>query len=588
MKTVGPFVAARPLDSLPRTGPPRPVEMLRALDRLTGLPVLVYLLPRAVALPELPDSPSLLPYSDMGVQRTQAYVACELPPHASLAADVMQAALGGLRALNALHEAGLVHGGVQPQQLWAWDGETRLAGALLPWGEAEGPYAAPEGGASPAADLYALGASLLRLGPMPSGLSDLLSPYPAQRPSARDALALLNAGPPLPPQRVPLLIQAPLHPPAPPAAKAAALPLIADPEERLAAKAQEPPERSAVQAGAGQIGAGPIGVGPDTAAPSQLAGEAQPPIDWAEVFPSELASKLEGLSQAEAEPGVEALPASAEPAPGEPVAIDTAPAPNAEPLATRPTPEQAETPAADAALPAAQPVTAPEASITYLSTSAPLVSLLKGRPAPAPAQSESAESEQPASVPLDSAPGQARGASAQPVQPLSSSARQLRQVRIGWSQDGSWQVKKDGSAASVQAERMDQSPPPFVRSPAPRPAVNPLNYWWIGIALLAALLLLILRLTFFADAVPASPCCTLAARVLGSAGQSLSAPLRVSLVSAPADSRLQAGTLIGQAPGSLSLDAPGGYDLRVEGDGYAPQTVAVSVPSTQPLVITLK
>ena len=221
------------------------------------MPALVYLLPQAVALPSLPPSPSVLPYVEVGVQGTQAYVACELPPHAGLASDPLQTALGALRALNALHEAGITHGGVGPYQLWEWDGEVRLAGAGLPWGEPEGALAAPEGGPSPAADLYALGVTLLRMGPLPVGLRDLLSPYPAQRPSARYALARLNAGPPLPPERKPLLVQAPLHPRSPepepepeledkgkvaeaprgerllPETEPLPLPLIADPDRRI-------------------------------------------------------------------------------------------------------------------------------------------------------------------------------------------------------------------------------------------------------------------------------------------------------------------------------------------------------------------
>ena len=129
-----------------------------------------------------------------------------------------------------------------PHQLWEWDGDVRLAGAALPWGEAQGALAAPEGGRSPAADLYALGVTLLRMGPLPAGLSDLLSPYPAQRPSARDALARFNAGPPLPTPPSPLMVQAPLHPrePGPLPAPDAPLPLIADPEQRVAPSSSDP------------------------------------------------------------------------------------------------------------------------------------------------------------------------------------------------------------------------------------------------------------------------------------------------------------------------------------------------------------
>ena len=264
MKTVGPFVAARSLDT-GLSGAAQPIKVLHALDRLTGMPALVYLLPQAVTLPELPPTPSLLPYIEVGIQGEQAYVACELPPHAGLASDPLQTALGGLRALNALHEAGLVHGGVGAHQLWEWDGDVRLAGAALPWGEAHGALAAPEGGVSPAADLYALGVTLLRMGPLPAGLSDLLSPYPAQRPSARDALARFNAGPPLPTSPGPLMVQAPLHPrdvgPTPPPEPPPRL--IADPEQPTT---PQPPDVAAFE------------FLPDDLVPAGL-----PVFDWEEV-----------------------------------------------------------------------------------------------------------------------------------------------------------------------------------------------------------------------------------------------------------------------------------------------------------------
>lgn len=239
MRIVGPFAAARQLD--PATGFATPsgtplapaVTTWQAFDRITGMPALLYLLPYGTPLPALPDSPLLLPYSDSGSQDKQNWAACDLPPTAQNCVNAELVTQKGLRALMALHEAGLVHGSVTPQQFWEDDGQLLLSGAGLPWSELPEPYRAPEGGRSAAADLYAFAVTLLRLGPLPEGLSDLLSPYPAQRPSARDALALMNAGPRLPALRGPLVVDAPRAKLPPEVVSAVEpLPLVADPDFR--------------------------------------------------------------------------------------------------------------------------------------------------------------------------------------------------------------------------------------------------------------------------------------------------------------------------------------------------------------------
>lgn len=122
-------MAARELPS----GTTDSVRTLRATDRLTGMPVLLHVLPYALSLPDLPDHPSLLPIVDSGIDGEQAYVVTELPPQATPATNPTQAARGALIALAQLHERGLVHGGISRAQLWSVDGDVVVAGAGLPW-----------------------------------------------------------------------------------------------------------------------------------------------------------------------------------------------------------------------------------------------------------------------------------------------------------------------------------------------------------------------------------------------------------------------------------------------------------------------
>ncbi len=137
-------------------------------------------------------------------------------------------------------------------------------------------------------------------------------------------------------------------------------------------------------------------------------------------------------------------------------------------------------------------------------------------------------------------------------------------------------------------------PPSSVRPPnqsrASRSSTNRFNpVWLLALVVIAVLVvLLVQRGARSGSAATVAACCTVTAQLVGSSGQGLSAPVRVSVLSAPADSRLKAGALIGQAPGPLPLDTPGSYALKVVGDGYAAQTVNVTVPTTQPLVIKLK
>lgn len=174
MKPIGPYVAARDLTG---NRPAGAVRTLRATDRLTGMPVLLHVLPHAVPLPELPHDPALLVPSEGGIDGDTAYVVTELPPNALPASDPVLTARGGLAALSALHGAGLTHGGVDASQLWSVDGRVALAGAGLPWG----------GEATPEGDLRDLLRTLETMGGVPPALRDV--PDGA---TARDLLARLD------------------------------------------------------------------------------------------------------------------------------------------------------------------------------------------------------------------------------------------------------------------------------------------------------------------------------------------------------------------------------------------------------------
>ncbi|WP_170928707.1 PEGA domain-containing protein [Deinococcus hopiensis] len=220
MKSIGPYVAAREL-----TGQ-RPLSVVRTLhatDRLTGMPVLLHVLPHPVPLPALPADPALLAPSDGGITGETAYLLTELPPHARPATDPTLAARGGLRALAALHGAGLTHGGVSSAQLWEVDGRVVLVGAGLPWG----------GESSPAADLRELLVALEMLGGVPPALQRVA----LDDTSARELLESFDAVPAgpapvlgsLPPTR-----EAPTSRPAS-TARPPALVTLPDPEPALPA-----------------------------------------------------------------------------------------------------------------------------------------------------------------------------------------------------------------------------------------------------------------------------------------------------------------------------------------------------------------
>lgn len=215
MKPIGPYVAARDVQPLADESGGG-VRTVRATDRLTGMPALLHLLSHPVTLPDLPGTAPLLPFTDAGLDGTQAYLVTELPLAAQPARDPEPAARGALAALAALHARGQAHGGVSAAQLWAVDGEVLLAGAGLPWQDEP----------TPAGDLRDLARTLDALGGVPAPLRTLARQ--ADRVSALDALRALNGEQPLPdlPPEI-----AGVHAPDPAPAHPQAAPVAAAPPE---------------------------------------------------------------------------------------------------------------------------------------------------------------------------------------------------------------------------------------------------------------------------------------------------------------------------------------------------------------------
>ena len=149
---------------------------MHGIDRLTGMPVLLHRLNEFVVPAVLPDSPHLLPVTEVDIWDAHPYAVTELPPAAVLATHPATAALGVLRALTALHSAGQVHGGLNAGQFWQIGREVRLAGAGLPW----------QPGAGADADMHALGQALDTLGARPAVLLNL------EQMTARQALSALE------------------------------------------------------------------------------------------------------------------------------------------------------------------------------------------------------------------------------------------------------------------------------------------------------------------------------------------------------------------------------------------------------------
>lgn len=188
MKAIGPYVVNREVSPVRRSDPaeatlPLTSRTLWVTDRLTGMPALLHELPTPMPAPELPRSAWVLPFSDLVVEGSQAYLVTELPLNAVPASDPVLAARATLAALETLHSHGLAHGGLDSGQLWSVDGQVMVVGGGLHRLDRQ---------FTVARDLQDLATTLDDLGGLPPILSLLRNPSDTL--SAREARQLLEAG----------------------------------------------------------------------------------------------------------------------------------------------------------------------------------------------------------------------------------------------------------------------------------------------------------------------------------------------------------------------------------------------------------
>ena len=582
---------------------------LHGVDRLTGMPVLLHRLNAFLVPVSLPDSPFLLPVSEVDVWDAQPYAVTELPPAAVPADHPGMAAPGVLRALAALHAAGLVHGGLNAGQFWQVGREVRLAGAGLPW----------KPGATPADDMKALAQALDTLGARPAALRGLETMEAAQGLAALDTVQSSPETAAARPR--PTETADPLSTPADQATRTQESPLVVRPERRDGPPSVVP----VVPPGQPSVGAPePRRTAsaeprrrwddrPDRQIAEQRSGEARRQTAQTGTLEQELqpASVLPIVAQPTTPPGEPTAPeaprtyrtasdvivigeeaaASKEASPGVPASRSataqsgtTTPVPElsdpesaAEPAATVQSPlapvligfdDLPDLPAdwrpddAASAVAASSEPTVPD-SLTASAKDEPALSLVAGGEA---VQPERPPGRTTRYTPTDARPVGGRQLTETPAvagdQAMAGGPR-MQALRIGWEEDHSWRVVK-----SVEEPRS-----PLARRPLWPLAVLVLAalagaaFWWSG-----------------HSAAPAAACCSQQFTVLGS-----KLPVRVTLVQAPPGSPLQPGAMIGTAPGVLKFpDAPGRYTLRFSAEGHGALTGAVTVPSSQAFSIMLK
>ncbi|MEF2278121.1 hypothetical protein V3W47_07395 [Deinococcus sp. YIM 134068] len=523
MKPIGPYVAARDLAGDPSGSG---VRTLRATDRLTGMPVLLHVLGRAVAPPALPPSPALLPFTDSGVDGELVYLVTELPLHAQPAADPVLAAHGALTGLSALHEAGLTHGGVAPAQLWSVDGHVALAGAGLPW---EGHR---DGAGTPRDDLRALAATLRELGGVPPALRDAPESL-----TARELLTRLSL-PAAPEQAGSSTVHDGTQ-----VVLGEAPPVEARPTDRKAASRRDRGDRGAwrmpnvARASAGTSAREPE-VGPAPVPPPEVAG----PVSLPPSVPPAEAPRQKVIRI-----GVEA---------GPPTVEEKAREESAAPVPVVPPPTLIDMDLRADALADGGQVPSPERGETQVETPAGL------EPEP-----DSLIAAAVRNRPAERAPSTGGVTPRRVVD---------KTIRIGWEEDHSWRVVRTGQAQATP------------RRDAPRwlwPAVALGALLLLTLLVWALLAARADRATLpTPQARVAGSCCEVRFTVRGSPGS----PVLLSVVSAPASAALPAGEEVGTAPGAVRLPAPGTYTLRVVADGYDPGTVTITAPTAQPIVIDLE
>ncbi len=570
VKPIGPYVAVQALPSpAGGTAASSLIRTLRATDRLTGIPVLLHVLPHPQSLPELPVSPHLLPVVDSGMDGEQAYLVTELPLQAHPARDPLLTARGALTALSALHGQGLPHGGISAAQLWNHDGGVALAGAGLPWRE----------DATPQADLSDLALVLQDLGALPEALKSLRD-YPGTL-GAREALALLDGA----------------APPAGPAAQAA-------PDGVTGWAASKPPELG--EGGSGAEAAGTSGGNDGSATPHVRVvtrSEAQG-TGGADTVPSELeGSEDSSAALTPKEPTGEAGRQESDvPPPGPRVSpFSNAPAGQAETPQERrkrqnderreqamldsqaaaqrraarlkAQKEEEEREAARAADQVARGVPVPEPfQIGFVAPQEDGAARPGNGLQPREIERLPASLRRPAEAPPQGTVQRLPGSDAGPTR---APSRNLAPIRIGWDEDDSWRVVRTAPKA--------RPAPPLLR--------------WVPVAL-ALIVLLVLALVWALGAArtPAATTGT-APGVTGSSAPggpvtftvrgAAGVTARLSVVSAPDGANLSADQNLGVVPGQIRFPVAGTYRIQVLAQGYRPATLDLTVPRTQPVTINL-
>ncbi|WP_291427021.1 PEGA domain-containing protein [Deinococcus sp.] len=575
MTAIGPYVVIREVSPTPGT-PVRSDEgggvsrTLLVTDRVTGMPALLHGLCRPRPAPQLPRSPSLLPFVDLVRSGDDTYLVTELPPQVTAANDPVLAARGALSALNVLHMSGLAHGAIDAGQLWSVDGRVMLAGGgLTPLGP---DYTA-------ARDLRDLAVALDQIGGLP-GILGLLRDPPTDL-SAQDARKLLEAG-----ARDEMSASAPSLSPASLFGSGTLLPQQGsyvrqsslDESGPSPAAALRPPSAVTVYPAAPAPPGTDLGAG--TLDAENIADFKLNIDEWD--FPVSLKERLQEEGQyAAAAPNHSTRTAATFPTGA---GVTTVAEASAVPLSPPTSPESAPT-----AAETRKRGVASRARDRLRADTARLKTLAEARRDLAPGQW--AEVVGSAGVPTES-PQERRRREQQAMQAqakldvqnaadrqsTATSARQssvggeplpagerrtLKPIRATWSADQTWHVVREDGAT---------------------PSFAPPRWLWPVLGGLAAALLLT-ALVHNRRQPSAAPCCTVQFILKGANAQNKTAHLTVE--TAPAAARLQPGQSVGQAPGTVHLAVPGQYRLRVSTDGFTPASLKVSVPTSQPVTINL-
>lgn len=645
VKSIGSYVAARNVPAGPEHAA---IQTLRATDRLTGMPVLLHVLPHMPRLPELPEHPQLLPIVDHGNDGTGGYVVTELPMQATPASDAVLAVRDGLEALAALHMHGLTHGGISAAQLWEVDGRVVLAGAGLPW------QVEPTTGG----DLRDLARTVESIGALPAALEALREAPDSM--DARTALSLLNRPTaPIPVPAEPRAHASDTQSPAPSGMstepRTEATPLQAAPiSDALATPTPDTRhDGSPIVLGSDvtetQVAAPPAQT-PDTSAVSTTPPNVNPRTKSGRSSTSK--SRASGTSARGSQRKTSAVPPlpetpvpeAATPQP-EPPAVDAAPEPSLD--SQRAAPVQA-TPS----LPEPSPPAARESSPTHVPDS-----VSSGSPVPAYSNAPAGTVETPqerrrrqneerrAQAMLDMQAAAARKAErlraeaqAAPLSPIQigfaagTASTQVDRPAVPGEDDlPAWpEPLADPDAPPrprLQMRNVERLPASLRREPEPEPQPElpsgrlparqvvgaPIRIGWDEddswrvvktapeptptaprrraprrVLPLLGMVLLALLAAGVVNRVNRPPItaavCCDVAFTLRGAA---GVTARVNVVSAPADANLTPGQELGRVPGQLRLPVAGTYRLRVVAEGYAPGELSVTAPRTQPVTIDL-